>query len=76
MNNITFSYNFTILIQNKKHWAWVKYYYRKNFIFWFALLYSQLISKPKTKTQYKYKEKKMTHTGTSTMDGYSQYEES
>ena len=58
MNNITFSYNFTILIQNKKHWAWVKYYYRKNFIFWFALLYSQLISKSKTKTQYKYKKKK------------------
>lgn len=76
MNNITFSYNFTILIQNKKHWAWVKYYYRKNFIFWFALLYSQLISKSKTKTQYKNNKKKMTHTGTSTMDGYSQYEES
>ena len=39
------------------------------------LSYSQLISKSKTKTQYKYKKKK-THTDTSTMDGYSQYEES
>ena len=40
-----------------------------------TLLYSQLISKSKTKTQYKYKRKR-THTGTSSMDGYSQYEES